>query len=163
MVGMEAQSRRGGLLTDVLALPPTVEQRSDALERARDVLAVIGLEEYAHTPAGDLPIGLSRMVELGRAVCGDGTCDANEDSASCPEDCGPCGTIAATGGMIDNGDRCYAACGAGSPFHINSSDCSWIYGGVQQIRHAELGAMAPRSWNSGCAGRHHDPRRCARA
>src|SRR5207253_6464435 len=35
------------------------------------VLAVIGLEEYAHTPAGDLPIGLSRMVELGRAVCGD--------------------------------------------------------------------------------------------
>ncbi|MFN2545734.1 MAG: ABC transporter ATP-binding protein [Actinomycetota bacterium] len=71
VMGMEAQSTRGGLLSDILALPPTVEQRSDALERARDVLAAVGLDEYAETRAGDLPIGLSRMVELGRAVCGD--------------------------------------------------------------------------------------------
>jgi ABC-type branched-subunit amino acid transport system ATPase component len=71
VMGMEAQSPRGGLVSDVLALPPTVEQRADALERARAVLEVVGLEEYAQTRAGDLPIGLSRMVELGRAVCGD--------------------------------------------------------------------------------------------
>jgi branched-chain amino acid transport system ATP-binding protein len=71
VLGMEAQSRRGGLVSDVLALPPTVEQRADALERSREVLAAVGLEEYAETRAGDLPIGLSRMVELGRAVCGD--------------------------------------------------------------------------------------------
>jgi branched-chain amino acid transport system ATP-binding protein len=71
VMGMEAQSRRGGLVSDVLALPPTVEQRADAMERARDVLVAVGLEEYAETRAGDLPIGLSRMVELGRAVCGD--------------------------------------------------------------------------------------------
>ena len=71
IVGMEAQSRRGGLFTDVLALPPTVEQRADARDRARDVLGIVGLDEYANTRAGDLPIGLSRMVELGRAVCGD--------------------------------------------------------------------------------------------
>src|SRR2546422_5065518 len=31
----------------------------------------VGLEDHAKTRAGDLPIGLSRMVELGRAVCGD--------------------------------------------------------------------------------------------
>ena len=71
VMGMEAQSRRGGLASDVLALPSTIEQRADALERAQDVLASVGLEDHAKTRAGDLPIGLSRMVELGRAVCGD--------------------------------------------------------------------------------------------
>jgi branched-chain amino acid transport system ATP-binding protein len=71
VMGMEARSTRGGLVSDVLALPPTVEQRADATERAREVLQVVGLEDYAETRAGDLPIGLSRMVELGRAVCGD--------------------------------------------------------------------------------------------
>jgi branched-chain amino acid transport system ATP-binding protein len=71
VAGMEAQSGRGGLLTDVLALPPTVEQRAEALERARAVLEAVGLEDYAQSRASDLPIGLSRMVELGRAVCAD--------------------------------------------------------------------------------------------
>ena len=71
VMGMEAQSPRGGLVSDVLALPATVEQRSQAVERAREVLTAVGLEEYAQNRAGDLPIGLSRMVELGRAVCAD--------------------------------------------------------------------------------------------
>jgi GH25 family lysozyme M1 (1,4-beta-N-acetylmuramidase) len=44
-------------------------------------------------------------------TCGDGTCGANESQTSCPEDCGPCATIEATGGMIDNGDACYATGG----------------------------------------------------
>src|SRR3989442_10100267 len=35
VMGMEAQSMRGGLVSDVLALPPTVEQRADATDRAR--------------------------------------------------------------------------------------------------------------------------------
>ena len=71
VLGMEAQSTRGGLVSDVLALPPTVEQRAEAIERADEVLGTVGLEEYADTRAGELPIGLSRMVELGRAVCSD--------------------------------------------------------------------------------------------
>jgi ABC-type branched-subunit amino acid transport system ATPase component len=71
VVGMEAQSLRGGLFSDVLALPPSIEQRADAVDRAHEVLKIVGLEEFAHARAGDLPIGLSRMVELGRAVCGD--------------------------------------------------------------------------------------------
>jgi branched-chain amino acid transport system ATP-binding protein len=71
VLGMEAQSTRGGLVSDVFALPPTVEQRADAMERAGQVLEAVGLEEYADTRAGELPIGLSRMVELGRAVCSD--------------------------------------------------------------------------------------------
>jgi MYXO-CTERM domain-containing protein len=40
--------------------------------------------------------------------CGDGTCSAGETSISCPEDCGPCGTVdAATGFTIDDGDACF--------------------------------------------------------
>jgi GH25 family lysozyme M1 (1,4-beta-N-acetylmuramidase) len=41
------------------------------------------------------------------AACGDGTCDASESQATCPEDCGPCGTIAAAGGEIDDADACF--------------------------------------------------------
>jgi branched-chain amino acid transport system ATP-binding protein len=71
VAGYEGASVRGGLLSDLLALPPTVEQRADATERAEYVMEVLGLDRYRDTPAGDLPIGLSRLVELGRAVCGD--------------------------------------------------------------------------------------------
>jgi len=39
--------------------------------------------------------------------CGDGTCGAGESSLSCEADCGPCGTIAAAGGVIDDGDACF--------------------------------------------------------
>ncbi|MEO6774650.1 MAG: GH25 family lysozyme [Kofleriaceae bacterium] len=40
-------------------------------------------------------------------ACGDGTCDAGESTVSCPEDCGPCGTIDATGATVDDGDACF--------------------------------------------------------
>jgi GH25 family lysozyme M1 (1,4-beta-N-acetylmuramidase) len=40
--------------------------------------------------------------------CGDGTCSAGETPISCPEDCGPCGTVDATNGfIIDDGDACF--------------------------------------------------------
>ncbi len=68
---MESRERRGGLATDLFALPPTVEGRFDAVDRARMVLEALGLERFADSVAGELPIGLARMVELGRAVCSD--------------------------------------------------------------------------------------------
>jgi ABC-type branched-subunit amino acid transport system ATPase component len=71
IAGFEGASARGGLASDLLALPPTVEQRADATDRAEYVMEVLGLDRFRDTPAGDLPIGLSRLVELGRAVCGD--------------------------------------------------------------------------------------------
>jgi ABC-type branched-subunit amino acid transport system ATPase component len=71
IAGYEGASARGGLVSDLLALPPTVEQRADATDRAQYVMEVLGLDRFRDTPAGDLPIGLSRLVELGRAVCGD--------------------------------------------------------------------------------------------
>jgi ABC-type branched-subunit amino acid transport system ATPase component len=70
---MAAESRSGGagLLTDLLALPPTVEGRARAQERARAMLDALEIREYEHSLAADLPLGVSRLVELGRALCTD--------------------------------------------------------------------------------------------
>lgn len=69
VMAVEAHLARGNLATDLLALPPTVETRWDAEERALAVLDMLGLADRAATRAGDLPLGLSRLVELGRALC----------------------------------------------------------------------------------------------
>ncbi len=48
------------------------------------------------------------LAELGPpGSCGDGTCSAGESTVSCPEDCGPCATIDAAGGEIDDADVCF--------------------------------------------------------
>ena len=53
---------------------------------------------YAATSPLNSPIG----------TCGDGACDHGETSISCPQDCGPCGTVESQGSfIIDNGDACY--------------------------------------------------------
>ena len=69
IVAYESRHQRSGLLSDLLALPPTVEMRANAEERATEVLETLGLGAHASTLAGDLPIGLARLVELGRALC----------------------------------------------------------------------------------------------
>jgi len=71
IVGFESTSRRGLLISDLLALPPTVETRARATERARAVLEELDLLPYADTRAANLPVGLARLVELARAQCGD--------------------------------------------------------------------------------------------
>jgi lysozyme len=70
-------------------------------------------------------------------VCGDGTCNASEDKVSCPEDCGPCGTIAASGGTIDNGDACYAA-GGPAAYIRHATDAG--YGGSLDWTHTTSAA-----------------------
>jgi branched-chain amino acid transport system ATP-binding protein len=71
VVGYEAHQQRGGLLSDLLALPATVDTRAEAEKRARAVLEQLEIADYADTRAGDLPVGLARLVELGRALCTD--------------------------------------------------------------------------------------------
>ena len=69
VMGVESHLARGNVFTDLFALPATVETRWEAEERALAVLELVGMGEYAAARAGDLPLGLARLVEVGRALC----------------------------------------------------------------------------------------------
>jgi branched-chain amino acid transport system ATP-binding protein len=58
----------GGLLADLVASPTRRRRDKERRERARDALERCGLAAVADSPAGSLPIGLARMVELARAT-----------------------------------------------------------------------------------------------
>jgi ABC-type branched-subunit amino acid transport system ATPase component len=68
VVSLESDAGRGGVFSDLLALPDSVETRADAEELAQMVLQEVGIAHLAEVAAGDLPIGLARMVELARAL-----------------------------------------------------------------------------------------------
>ena len=57
------------MIGDLLRLPTTVFDERKAQEKARAILHFIDLGDYADTPAGDLPVGLQRRLEIGRALC----------------------------------------------------------------------------------------------
>ena len=65
---LDASSRRG-VFGDLLRLPTTVFDERAAEEKARAILHFLDLGAYADTPAGDLPVGLQRRLEIGRALC----------------------------------------------------------------------------------------------
>jgi branched-chain amino acid transport system ATP-binding protein len=67
MVPVEVRERRG-LLTDALRGPRSRFAAQRAVERARGLLHLLGLSEHAATPAGDLPVGLQRRVDIARAL-----------------------------------------------------------------------------------------------
>jgi ABC-type branched-subunit amino acid transport system ATPase component len=57
------------VIGDLLRLPTTVVEERQAEEKARAILHFIDLGDYADVPAGDLPVGLQRRLEIGRALC----------------------------------------------------------------------------------------------
>jgi len=65
---LDASSSRS-VLGDLLRLPTTVFGERRAEETARAILHFLDLGAYADTPAGDLPVGLQRRLEIGRALC----------------------------------------------------------------------------------------------
>jgi branched-chain amino acid transport system ATP-binding protein len=65
---LDASSTRG-LFGDLLRLPTTVYAEREAQEKARAILHFVDLGNYADVPAGDLPVGLQRRLEIGRALC----------------------------------------------------------------------------------------------
>ncbi|TMC48714.1 MAG: ABC transporter ATP-binding protein [Chloroflexi bacterium] len=67
MVSVDAFARRG-LLADALRLPVARFEEKRADERAQSLLYFLGIGHTANTLAGDLPVGLQRRVELGRAL-----------------------------------------------------------------------------------------------
>jgi branched-chain amino acid transport system ATP-binding protein len=68
LVPLDAFSPRG-VLGDLLRLPMTGFEERKAQEKARSILHFMNLGSYADTPAGDLPVGLQRRLEIGRALC----------------------------------------------------------------------------------------------
>ncbi|MCB0976774.1 MAG: ABC transporter ATP-binding protein [Acidimicrobiales bacterium] len=58
----------GGVLADLIASPTRRRREFDRRQRASAVLERCGLSSIADMPASGLPIGTSRLVELGRAL-----------------------------------------------------------------------------------------------
>ena len=67
MVPVDAFSR-SGMLAEALKLPAARFEERRAIERARALLHVLGILDRAEDLAGDLPVGLQRRLELGRAL-----------------------------------------------------------------------------------------------
>jgi branched-chain amino acid transport system ATP-binding protein len=64
---MDAVGRRN-TFGDALGLPLSHYAERSARERARAILHVLGLDGYGSRLAGDLPAGIQRRVEIGRAL-----------------------------------------------------------------------------------------------
>ncbi len=62
---------KNGFLTSLLALPAAQQEEDKARAAAERILADLNLLEQAHLPAGSLPYGLQRRVELARALASD--------------------------------------------------------------------------------------------
>ena len=59
---------KNGFWASLLALPSSQREELKANKRAAAILDVVGLTDLAQTPAGSLPYGLQRRVELARAL-----------------------------------------------------------------------------------------------
>ena len=67
MVGRHCRMR-GGFFANALRLPFAVKSDRDAEERARALLALLGLDRLAAARVADLPFGTQKRVELARAL-----------------------------------------------------------------------------------------------
>ncbi len=68
IVALESVSSVGGLANELFRRPASIDVRRRAQGRADELLELVGLTELASTRAADLTIGLSRLLELGRAL-----------------------------------------------------------------------------------------------
>ena len=53
----------------IFGIPPYTAAERDAIDKATHWLDRIGLTERADDPAGDLPYGAQRRLEIARAMC----------------------------------------------------------------------------------------------
>ena len=68
LAALEWRGGGGGLPADLLGFPTRRRVERARRERVAHVLEVCGLVAVAREPAGSLPMGLARMVELARAI-----------------------------------------------------------------------------------------------
>jgi ABC-type branched-subunit amino acid transport system ATPase component len=67
MIPVDVRQRRG-FIADAFSATRARFAEEQAREQARAILHLVHLAELADAPAGDLPVGLQRRVELGRAL-----------------------------------------------------------------------------------------------
>lgn len=67
LVGLHTRTRCG-MLGSILRSPGVRREESRAREKALDLLAFVGLADYAERKSGDLPFGWQRLLELARAL-----------------------------------------------------------------------------------------------
>jgi ABC-type branched-subunit amino acid transport system ATPase component len=65
---LEWRGGGGGILADLVASPTRRRREKQRRQRADEVIELCGLDAVRKEPAGSLPIGLARMVELARAI-----------------------------------------------------------------------------------------------
>ncbi len=68
VAALEWRGGGGGLSADLLGLFSRRRRERERRERVHHVLELCGLTDVAAQPAGSLPMGLARMVELARAI-----------------------------------------------------------------------------------------------
>jgi branched-chain amino acid transport system ATP-binding protein len=68
LAALEWRGGGGGLPGDLLASPTRRRRERERRERVAHVLDLCGLTAVARQPAGSLPMGVARMVELARAI-----------------------------------------------------------------------------------------------
>ncbi len=67
MVGRHLRSRSGMFFSSIL--PPMLRREENQIRNsAKERLALLGLDQYADLPAGSLPLGNQRMLEIARAL-----------------------------------------------------------------------------------------------
>ncbi len=70
MLGRHARMSNG-FFASLLSWPTSLRQEAAARQRSLDLLQWVGLSQWAQAPAGSLPYGLQRRVELARALATD--------------------------------------------------------------------------------------------
>ncbi len=68
LVALDWHGGGGGPLADFVAFPTRRARERQRRERVEEVIELCALHDVRHEPAGQLPIGRARMVELARAV-----------------------------------------------------------------------------------------------
>lgn len=67
MVGRHLRSRSGMIFSSIL--PPMLRREENRIRNsAKERLALLGLDQYSNLPAGSLPLGNQRMLEIARAL-----------------------------------------------------------------------------------------------